>query len=377
MAMTPRDRVLAAVKGDPVSPAPSDVFENGIHPKLEKMLLSHYGLAKDDHEELLRALGACLRWARPLYVGPKLEEDLSREPAYPHQKAIRNIWGTWDGWATYYDGIDRPLRLAETVADVEAYRWPSADWFDYSRVGWVWNTSDAYVPMARWAAASADFARVAGGWNPVFCRIMDLYGMETGLMHLAARPDLVHATVDQIGQFLEKFYLRLASAGKGHYDFLAFGDDFASQRSLLLSLSHWRSYFLPVWKRLFAIAHEHGLKTVLHSCGSVRSVLADLIEAGLDVLQVVQVTSAGMEPAELKREFGRHLTFYGGMDTQHIMPSGRPSDVRRETRRLIDILGKGGRYIFSTVHFLMDDVPLENALAMYEEAKSYRAQPVF
>jgi len=377
MAMTPRDRVLASLEGNPVFPVPTDVFENGLHPKLEEKLLQHYGLAEGAHEELLRALGACLRWAKPLYVGPRPEEDLSREPTYPHQKVTRNIWGTWDGWATYYDGIDRPLRSAETVAEVEAHYWPSADWFDYSRVGWVWNTPDSHLPIAQWAAVTTDYARLGGGWNPIFCRIMDLYGMETGLMHLAARPDLIHATVEQIGQFLEKFYLRLASAGKGYYDFLAFGDDFASQRGMLLSLSHWRRYFLPVWKRLFAIAHEHGMKTVLHSCGSVRAVLGDLIDAGLDVLQVVQVTAVGMEPAELKREFGRHLAFYGGMDTQHIMPSGRTSDVRIQTRRLIDILGKGGRYIFSTMHFLMDDVPLENALAMYEEAKSYRAKPVF
>jgi uroporphyrinogen decarboxylase len=79
-----------------------------------------------------------------------------------------------------------------------------------------------------------------------------------------------------------------------------------------------------------------------------------------------------MDPAELKRQFGRHLTFYGGMDTQDILPHSSPEDVRREVRRLIDTLGENGRYIFTSVHFLMDDVPMENVLAMYGEAKTYQ-----
>jgi len=370
--VNPRDRVLAAVRGEEVWPVPADVFENGIHPRLETQLMRHFGIDQADHEGLLRAVGACMRWARPLYVGPKLEEDLTQQPVYPHQKVMRNIWGTWDGYATYYDAIDRPLRLAETVAEVEAYPWPSADWFDYSSAGWFWSTADSYQPLAQWAAGCADYARLGGGWSPVFCRIMDLFGMETGLMQLARRPDLIHATLDHVGNFLEEFYRRLACAGEGYYDFLGFGDDFASQRSMLLNPRHWRNYFLPLWKRLFAIAHAQGMKAALHSCGAVRPVLADLIDAGLDVLQVVQVTAVGMDPAELKREFGRHLTFYGGMDTQHILPHGWPEDVRGEARRLINILGKDGRYIFASMHFLMDDVPVENALAMYQEARTYR-----
>ena len=371
--MKPRDRVLAAVDGNEIYPVPLDVFENGIHPKLRAGLLKHFGLAGDDNEGLLHALGACVRWAQPLYVGPQLEEDPSREAAYPSKTVMRNIWGTWSGISTYYDESDRPLRSAETVANIDAHRWPDPDWFDYDRVFDFRDTPETHVPVAQWAARHSDFARHAGSWNPVFCRVMDLFGMETGLMHLADRPDLIHATVAHIAEFLEEFYRRFARAGRGHYDILGFGDDFASQEALLVTPSKWREYFLPLWKRLFAIAHENGMKAGLHSCGSIRAVLRDLVDAGLDILEVVQVTAVGMNPAELKREFGHHLTFYGGMDTQHILPQGTPADVRRETRRLIDILGKNGHYVFTTMHFLMDDVPVENALAMHDEAMTYRA----
>lgn len=171
------------------------------------------------------------------------------------------------------------------------------------------------MPWAEWATRHADTLRLAGGFDPVFSRIMDLCGMEAGLMLMAARPDLVHALVAHIGAFLEEYYRRIAEAGQGYFDVLCFGDDFASQESLLLSPRRWREYFLPFWKRLFAVAHRHGMKAMLHSCGAVRAVLGDLIDAGLDIFEVVQITAARMDPAELKREFGAHLAFYGGMDT--------------------------------------------------------------
>jgi len=371
--MTPRERVIAAMNGEEVFPIASDVFENGVHPELRAKLLRHFGLAEDDNEGLLKALDACLRWARPLYIGPPLEEGTSHTPVFPALKMVKDIWGTWgEGAATYYDGLPRPLRSAETVADVEAHPWPNPDWFDYDRIGWILDPPEAYLPVAEWATRKGDYARLAGGWSPVFSKVMDMFGMETGLTHIADHPALIEATIAHIADFLEEYYRRFARAGHGHFEILAWGDDFASQQSLLLRPALWRKWFLPVWKRLFAIAHENDMKVALHSCGSVRAIVGDLVDVGLDILENVQVTAVGMDPAELKREFGQHLTFYGGMDTQRILPQGSPEDVRREVRRLIDILGENGRYIFCTMHYLMDDVPMENALAMHDEVKAYR-----
>ena len=371
-ASTPRARALAALGGQAVYPIPCDVMENLIYPGVERGLCQHFGLAEGDHEGVLAALGSHTRWCKPLYIGPDLEEAPIQPPSsFPNKKATRSIWGSWSGMNTYSDEIERPLRAIETLADVDAHRWPDPGWFDASRVGWLWDDPAQYVPWTAWSMRHADTLRLAGGFDPVFSRIMDLCGMEAGLMLMAARPDLVHALVGHIGEFLEEYYRRMAEAGQGHIDVLCFGDDFASQESLLLSPRRWREYFLPLWKRLFAVAHRHGMKALLHSCGSVRAILGDLIDAGLDIFEVVQVTAAGMSPVELKREFGAHLTFYGGMDTQHIMPHGRPDAVRAEVRRLVDTLGKGGRFILAPSHLLMDDVPVGNVLAMYNEARTY------
>jgi uroporphyrinogen decarboxylase len=363
------------MNGEELYPVPHDVFENAVHPGLRVQLLRHFGLAMDDNEGLLRIFDACVRWARPLYIGPPLEEDTSgaHVPIFPALKVEKDIWGTWgESAATYYDSLPRPLRTAETVADVEAHAWPEPEWFDYSRVGWYSDPPESYLPVAEWAKRKSDYVRLGGGWSPIFAKVMDMFGMETGLINIADRPGLMEAAVAHIGNFFEEYYRRLARAGRGHFEILAWGDDFASQQGLLLRPELWRKWFLPIWKRLFAIAHENSMKAALHSCGSVRAVLGDLVDAGLDILENVQVQTVGMEPAELKREFGRHLTFYGGMDTQETLPRGSSEEVRCEVRRLIQTLGKNGRYILCTTHFLMDDVPVENVVAMYDEASRYR-----
>jgi uroporphyrinogen decarboxylase len=107
---------------------------------------------------------------------------------------------------------------------------------------------------------------------------------------------------------------------------------------------------------------------MLHSCGSVASLIPAFVEAGVAILDPIQTTAAGMDPSWLKQGFGDVLCFHGGVDTQYLLPQGTPDDVRREVRRLIDVLGRGGGYIFCASQWLQPDVPLDNILAMYDEA---------
>jgi uroporphyrinogen decarboxylase len=188
---------------------------------------------------------------------------------------------------------------------------------------------------------------------------------------LADSPKLIQAALFNIEEFFYEYYCRLAEAGKNFFDVLTFGDDFAGQERMLLSPAMWRRYFLNTWRRLFSIAHEYGMKAQMHSCGAVRPILGDLIDAGLDILEVVQVSASGMNPEELVREFGKHLTFYGGMDIQKLLPGTSAQQIREESQRLISIFGRDGRYIFTSTHYLMEDIPVENVIAMFEEARSY------
>ncbi len=106
----------------------------------------------------------------------------------------------------------------------------------------------------------------------------------------------------------------------------------------------------------------------MHCCGSIDLLLDDLIEIGLDVINPVQITARNMEPAGLKTRFGDRLSFWGGVDTQHVLPNGTPEQVHAETRRIIEIMSPGGGYVLNSVHNIQWDVPPENIVAMCEAA---------
>mgnify|MGYP001182976312 CR=1 FL=1 len=120
-----------------------------------------------------------------------------------------------------------------------------------------------------------------------------------------------------------------------------------------------------------AIKSNSEAKVLYHCCGSVTPFVEDLIEIGVDALNPVQVSASNMEPAELKQAFGEHIAFWGGIDTQNVLPNGTPEEVRSEVRRVIDCLAPGGGYVLNSVHNIQTDVPPENVVAMFDEAVNY------
>ena len=156
-------------------------------------------------------------------------------------------------------------------------------------------------------------------------------------------------------------------------DILRFGDDLGMDSGLLMQPDIYRTLFKKHHTTLNAYVHKNSnMKTFLHSCGSIRAVLPDLIEAGYDVINPVQITSNGMNPRELKRDFGKDITFWGGgVDTRHMLNRGTPTQVKDQVRHLIDIFAPGGGYVFNTVHNIMPDVPPDNIEAMFEALDEY------
>jgi uroporphyrinogen decarboxylase len=159
-----------------------------------------------------------------------------------------------------------------------------------------------------------------------------------------------------------------------HVDVIAWGDDVAIQESTLMSPGTYRELVKPRHKRMVqALKSRCGAKIHFHSCGSVYALLEDLIDIGIDALNPIQVSAHNMDPATLKREFGDRLTFWGGIDTQQVLPYGSPREVREEVRYTIECLAPGGGYVLAGVHNLQGDVPPENVVAMYDEGRKYGA----
>ena len=149
------------------------------------------------------------------------------------------------------------------------------------------------------------------------------------------------------------------------------GTDFGTQRSLFISLKTYRDLYQPFHKKLNDYIHHHSnWKTFIHSCGAISELIPDLIEAGFDVLNPVQCSATGMDPAKLKQEFGRDIVFWGGgVDTQQTMPAGSPDDVYREVLQRIEIFNQSGGYVFDSIHNVQAKTPLDNVEAMFKAVR--------
>ena len=163
---------------------------------------------------------------------------------------------------------------------------------------------------------------------------------------------------------LEKF---LSAVGP-YIDIIVFGDDLGMQSGPQMSRNMYRELFMPRHARMWRRAKElANVKVMLHSCGGIRPLLPDLIEAGLDAVNPVQISCAGMEAAGLKADFGAAVTFWGGgCDTRFVLASARPEEIRRHVGRQVEVLNRRGGFVFQQVHNILADVPPENVIAMFD-----------
>lgn len=198
--------------------------------------------------------------------------------------------------------------------------------------------------------------------------------MENFLMDTYADPENVIALNEQLMERHMHMLEKVCDAVGDVVDILRFGDDLGMDTGMFMSLEKYRTLFKPFHTKLNAYVHEHsGMKTFLHSCGSIYPVIPELIEAGYDILNPVQTSARDMDPARLKKEYGRDITFWGGgCNTRRILNLGSPQEVYDYSSRMIDIFYKDGGFIFNTEHNILPDVPPENIMAMYKAVENAR-----
>ncbi len=188
------------------------------------------------------------------------------------------------------------------------------------------------------------------------------------LMLLAEDYEKTHAFLDRLVELHLANLERFLGAVGPYIDVILFGDDLGMQSGPQISPAMYREYFQPRHRRMWMRAKELApVKVMLHSCGGIRELLPDLIDAGLDATNPVQISCAGMGPAGLKADFGERITFWGGgCDTQRILLTGTPDEVRDHVRRQVEILSPGGGFVFQQVHNILAGVPPENVIAMFD-----------
>lgn len=208
-----------------------------------------------------------------------------------------------------------------------------------------------------------------------------LRGMENFLCDLFIDPDNSKLILDKFTEQKMQFWEMVLEELGDLVDIVVETDDFGTQESQLIPPDTFRELFKPRYKEIFALINkklnekkasgERGY-IFFHSCGNVRPILPDFIELGVDILNPIHVNAAGMEPVQLKKDFGSEITFWGGGGkTQNILPRGTVEEVREDVKRNLEVLMPGGGFVFNTVHNIQAEVPPENIMAMWETLQEY------
>ncbi len=369
MSFTPRERVLCALNHEEPDRVPLFIGTSGattlLAPAYEK-LKAHLGmrlpptrLLSQSHqyvwmdEEMLVRLGSDGRTIAP---GP---------PPGSRARATDNVvvddWGTtWerDPGSLYFEVHSPPLKDA-TIDDLDRYPWPNL------------TAPSRFVGLSERARAVQDagYATVLLTGITMFEQSFVMRGLDTLLMDMVLNEEFFTALLTKMKSVMVPYVEALLREVGPYTDVFITGDDLGTQHATMISPRDYRRLLKPHHAELLAtIKRNTRGKVFFHSDGNIHSVLGDLVDIGVDLLNPVQVSAGDMgDTARLKREFGKKLAFCGGIDTQWALPHGTPDDVRKEVRRRMRDLGPGGGYVVASVHCIQPDVPPENVVAMCEE----------
>jgi uroporphyrinogen decarboxylase len=373
-AMTHRERLMAAVSHRQPDRVPLDLGgtrDSSMVVEGYERLKKHFGIEAGNRlcdrmmrvvefdEGILQALDIDTRAVFP--GGPTKGLGAELGP-----RRYRDAWGVeriHPEGSYYYDQRQFPLAGEISLSDITNYPWPDPD-----DPGLVTGLKE----RVRWIRENTDCAAILTLPAPFVHITQYLRGFEDWYIDFIAQPKLMEALFDGVLEItLQMARNALREVGE-EVDIVICADDLGTQRGLQMSRDHYLRYIKPRHARFFRLIHDSSsAKLLLHTCGSVAAIIDDLIETGVDILNPVQPTAAGMNPAELRKKYRGRLAFWGGTDTQAILPRGTVGDVERMVEELVETLGEGGGFVLSSCHNIQPDVPLENVLALFRHGRDY------
>ena len=351
--MTPRERVRAALAHSQPDFTPCDYFAT---PEIRQGLLDYFGVS--DEDAIRECLGTDIRYVEPPYTGPPLRsyDDGSTE----------NIWGVRrrpmpNQYGEYAEPVGLPYADWKTVEEAQRFNWPDPDWFDYDAV-------DGLCRRFPEAAIAAGHFRIQDFINAVAMG----RGVEQVLLDIALEDPVYLYIVQKRHDFYMRHVGRILEAARGRIDLVLAGDDFGSQRGLLISPDSFQRLFAAKKQEFFEMVHSYGAKVTHHCCGSSRALIPQFIACGMDALQTIQPQAAGMDPYQLKADFAGRIALHGAVDVQGWLQRATTDEIQQEVNRLMDEVGRGGGFILAPCHNLQPDTPLENVLTVYRTVAERR-----
>ncbi|UCF94605.1 MAG: hypothetical protein JSW39_10745 [Desulfobacterales bacterium] len=372
--MIHRERLIAALSHQQPDRVPIDIggtVNSSIVVEGYARLKAHFGVEAEGglcnrmmrvvkvDEQILQALDID---TRGVFMGaPTKGADQELEP-----NGYRDLWGIErikPAHSYYYDLRNSPLAGEISLNDVRKYPWPDPDDPGLlqglkERVAWIRENTDCAAVLA----LPAPFIHVS----------QYLRGFEDWYCDIALNAKVLVALCDAVLEVSLAMCQNILKEVGQEVDVVVAGDDIGAQRGLQINPEAYVKYVKPRHAEYFRRVHDLSpAKLLYHSCGSVISIMEDLIEIGVDAIHPVQVSAAGMDPHLLKKKYGDRLAFWGAVDTQQILPRGGIADVKRAVEQCIEAMGESGGYVLAAVHNIQPDVPLENILAMFQHAREY------
>jgi len=352
MNLTSKERVLTAFNFEQPDRVPVWM---GASPEFRDLARRHLGLEND--ESLSVYLRDDFRRIFACYAGPE-ERCPHANLTYP-DATYRTPFDIQRYGYGYGMPLNCPLEHADTVKEIHDYAWPDPAWMDVSHIR---NEVLAY---------EGEYAILGGDWSPFWHDAIDLLNFENLIYKMYDNPEMIDALMKHIVDYYVGVSARIFDAAADVIDIFFVGNDFGGQTGPLIGEKIFRRFLQPHLKRLIDLGHDYDLKVLLHCCGGFAPLIPDMLEIGLDGLQALQPTCRGMNPAEIKSQFGGKILLMGAVDTQ-LLIEGTPDQVRDETRRILEIMKPAGGYICSPSHdYLLPETPVENVIAMYDTLREY------
>lgn len=317
-------------------------------------------------EEVCQRLGIDFRWVVPNWVGVR-DVEIDGEAGYV------DMWQTphkWTDVGQYYAIHASPLRQDDlTLEDVENFEWPQPD-------------PDMFTGLAEQAKNWFENTDYVVGADGIKVGILQtgsqLRGYDKLFLDFALNPELAHALLDKVSVTINEMYRQYMKVVGPYVQVVTITDDQGTQSSLMISPKMFREFIKPRLKSLIdTIKETADVKVLMHCDGSIVKIIPDLIEIGVDILNPIQPVVKDMEDTKaLKEEFGDQICFHGSMDVQQVMVQSSVDEIREEVKLRINDLGTNGGFIIAPCHNINVDIPIENTLAMFEEAQKVGKYPL-
>ena len=362
-----RKRLVTTLNHKEPDRVPFDLggYQSGTHIIAYNKLKKHLGInTKTEISERLQQLAK---------IDEKILERLKVDTRfiYPESNTLKteenpymDEWGTERGMSKgnlYYDMLGYPL-IEASIEEIKRYKGPTAEEL---------GVTEELEKKARHLYENTDYALVTT-FPGVFEKAWELRGIQQIFTDIGLNKKLIVALFNKVLEIEIRIYERLLTFIGKYLQIVLFTEDLGTENSLLVSPQFYREVLKPCQKELIRNIKKYtNAKVAMHSDGAIRPLIKDFIEVGVDIINPVQASANGMDTKELKRDFGKELSFWGGIDTQNILPFGTPEEVKEEVKKKINDLAPDGGYLLASCHNIQADVPPENIIAMCEALQEY------